>query len=347
MSGGSPSDQRMYSTCLFCRHDLGVNGVVDTFPVGRLLAFDPAKGRLWVVCRHCERWNLSPLEERWEAVEQCEQLFRDARQRVCSSNIGLARPSEGIELVRIGDALRPEFAAWRYGDQFGRRRRRFLMTTAAWAVGGGAAIAGALTVGAVTVGGYWLYRAGERYAKRVRDERLVARVHAEHGTPLTVLGKHINGARLVPQIGVGGGWKLELHHVGGSDTVRGDHALQAAGLIMPAINGRGGPQRMVQRAIKRLENFTDPADYLLSAAAASMLRPGGTLAGLPLDMRLAIEMAVNEEAERCALEGEMWLLEFAWQEAEEIAAIADNLTVPAEVEEKLQQMRQRAGRENQ
>jgi hypothetical protein len=25
---------------------------------------------LWVVCRHCERWNLSPLEERWEAVEQ-------------------------------------------------------------------------------------------------------------------------------------------------------------------------------------------------------------------------------------------------------------------------------------
>jgi hypothetical protein len=336
----------MYTTCLFCRHDLGVNRVVATFPVGRLLAFDPAKGRLWVVCRHCERWNLSPLEERWEAVEQCERLFRDARQRVCTTNIGLARPSEGVELVRIGAALRPEFAAWRYGDQFGRRRRRALVTTAAWAVGGGAAIAGAVTVGAAALGGYWVYRAGERYARRVRDERLIARVHTEYGTALTVLGSHIAGARLVPHIGGGGGWKLELPHVDGVGTVRGDHALQATGLIMPAINGAGGPQRMVQRAIKRLENFTDPAHYLHSAAAASALRPGGTLAALPLDMRLAIEMAVNEEAERCALEGEMWLLELAWQEAEEIAAIADGLTVPAEVEEKLQQLRLRAGRQS-
>ncbi|KPJ88336.1 MAG: hypothetical protein AMS18_13465, partial [Gemmatimonas sp. SG8_17] len=145
--------------------------------------------------------------------------------------------------------------------------------------------------------------------------------------------------------GDGGGWKLELPHVDGIGTVRGDHALQATGLIMPAINGAGGPQRMVQRAIRRLENFTDPAHYLLSAAAASALRPGGTLAALPVDMRLAIEMAVNEETERCALEGEMWLLELAWQEAEEIAAIADDLTVPAEVEQKLQQLRLRAGRQ--
>ena len=114
-------------------------------------------------------------------------------------------------------------------------------------------------------------------------------------------------------------------------------------LILPAINGSGGPIRVVQRAIRRLENFTDPADYLLSAAAASTLRPGGRVAALPLDMRLAIEMAVNEEAERFALEGEMWLLEWAWQEAEEIAAIADDLTVPEEVEEKLQQLRERAG----
>ncbi len=334
----------MYTTCLFCRQDLGVNEVVETFPVGRMLAFDSAKGRLWVVCRSCERWNLSPIEERWEAVEQCERLFRDAKQRVCSTNIGLARPNEGIELVRIGDALRPEFAAWRYGDQFGRRRRRALMTTAAWVAGGGAAIAGALAVGAVAIGGYGVYRAGESYARRIRDERLIARVRNDDGRPLTVLGKHLRGARLIPQMEEGGGWKLELRHVDGSGTIRGDHALQAAALIIPAINGTGGPQRTVQRAIKRLENFTDPADYLLSAAAASTLRPGGTLATLPLDMRLAIEMAVNEEAERYALEGEMWLLELAWQEAEEIAVIADDLTVPSEVEEKLQQLRVRAGR---
>jgi hypothetical protein len=47
----------VYATCLFCNQHLGSNDVVETFPVGRRLAFDAARGRLWVVCRHCERWN--------------------------------------------------------------------------------------------------------------------------------------------------------------------------------------------------------------------------------------------------------------------------------------------------
>ena len=38
-------------------------------------------------------------------------------------------------------------------------------------------------------------------------------------------------------------------------------------------------------------------------------------------------MAVHEEQERRALEGELAELEAAWQEAEEIAAIADTLLV--------------------
>ncbi|UCD25305.1 MAG: hypothetical protein JSW51_05120, partial [Gemmatimonadota bacterium] len=155
------------------------------------------------------------------------------------------------------------------------------------------------------------------------------------------LGEHLADIRLLPRAEHAGEWKLVLPHAGGADILHGDRALQAAELIMPAINGKGGPQRMVQRAIRRLENFTDPVDYLRSAAASSILRPGGTLATLPLDMRLAIEMAVNEETERCALEGEMWLLELAWREAEEIAAIADDLTVSPEVEVKLQQMRRK------
>ena len=67
--------------------------------------------RLWVVCRSCERWNLTPLEERWEAVETCERLFRATRIRTSTENVGLARHTEGLELVRIGEPLRPEFAA--------------------------------------------------------------------------------------------------------------------------------------------------------------------------------------------------------------------------------------------
>ncbi|MDP9205226.1 MAG: hypothetical protein M3P12_07185, partial [Gemmatimonadota bacterium] len=121
----------MYSTCLFCHSELGANEAVEHFPVGRRLAFDAAKGRLWVVCRKCERWNLTPLEERWEAIEECERAFRGTKLRVSTEHIGLARLAEGIELVRIGAPQRPEFAAWRYGDQFGRRRRRNIIQTSA------------------------------------------------------------------------------------------------------------------------------------------------------------------------------------------------------------------------
>src|SRR5947208_10646354 len=133
----------MYSTCIFCHSRLGTNEVIEHFPIGRRLAFDAARGRLWVVCRKCERWNLTPVEERWEAIEECERMFRDTRLRVSTDNIGLARLREGLELVRIGEPQRPEMAAWRYGDQFGRRRKRYLVTTGAVT----AAVAGTIVAG--------------------------------------------------------------------------------------------------------------------------------------------------------------------------------------------------------
>ena len=74
----------MYSTCLFCTRALGSNEVIEHFPIGRRLAYDEAKGRLWVVCRHCEKWNLTPLEERWEAIEECERYYRETRLRMSS-----------------------------------------------------------------------------------------------------------------------------------------------------------------------------------------------------------------------------------------------------------------------
>src|SRR3954470_14762498 len=133
----------MYTTCLFCHADLGTNEVIESFLVGRRLAFDAAHGRLWVVCRKCERWNLTPVEERWEAVEQCERMFTSTRLRVSTDNIGLARVKEGLELVRIGSPQRPEMAAWRYGDQFGRRGVKYL----AYTVGGAAVVAGVIIGG--------------------------------------------------------------------------------------------------------------------------------------------------------------------------------------------------------
>jgi hypothetical protein len=50
-----------------------------------------------------------------------------------------------------------------------------------------------------------------------------------------------------------------------------------------------------------------------------------SLADIPYEVRLALEMATNEGIERRAMEGELAILEEAWRQAEEIAAIADNL----------------------
>jgi hypothetical protein len=81
----------MFSTCIFCHAALGAIEAIEHFPVGRRLAFDAARGRLWVVCPACGRWKLTPIEERWEAVEECERRFRGTVLRRSTDQIGLAR----------------------------------------------------------------------------------------------------------------------------------------------------------------------------------------------------------------------------------------------------------------
>ena len=88
----------MWAACLFCHSHLGRNSVLPTFQVGARLAFDPARGRLWVLCPRCGRWNLSPLEERWEAIEDAERHFRGSLVRVSTDNIGLAEIDDGLTL---------------------------------------------------------------------------------------------------------------------------------------------------------------------------------------------------------------------------------------------------------
>jgi hypothetical protein len=64
---------------------------------------------------------------------------------------------------------------------------------------------------------------------------------------------------------------------------------------------------------------------------------------LPTEVRLALEMAAHEESERRALGGELALLEAAWREAEEVAAIADDMFLPAETASQLERLRRQSG----
>jgi len=351
----------MYSTCLYCNNALGANEVVETFPVGRRLAFDQSKGRLWVVCRKCEKWNLTPLEERWEAIETCERLFHDARKRVSTDNIGLAKLSEGLELVRIGEPQRPEFAAWRYGDQFGRRRTRaILIGVGAAAVGGGVLIAGA-TAGILSGGGWGLYQGFNGIYQVVRNKRRLAVITAPNGQRLTVRGEHAHKTRLIVSNSDAGGWSLDLYHKDGHVLLEGDHARRATALIMPKVNAGGASRAKVQTAVNSIESHGDPERFLHSVAEnmprtestwygfdkplawkkRSRKTPLAGISTLSLETRLAVEMAVNEENERRALEGELALLELEWKDAEEIAGIADQLGMPESVEQEFDRLKRR------
>jgi len=337
----------VYATCLFCNAGLGNNEVVESFPVGRRLAFDAANGRLWVVCRRCERWNLSPLEERWEAIEECERRFRDTRLRVSTDNIALARLREGLELVRVGPALRPEFAAWRYGDQFGRRRRRQLIRVGLGVGIVGGAVAGGIALGVsagigVGGGGWWIWRgiyAGYRRIAYGSPEAVVARVPYDNGKQIVAIRRRQLGD---VRVGSGGenSFLISIPTSGRAGVVHlyGDEAQRAAGYVLPAINWAGAERREVQEAVELIEQSSrSPADFVRDVARRA--GAGRRLQDLPNAARLALEMASHEESERRAMEGELALLEAAWKQAEEIAKIADNLLVPPTVDEFLERNR--------
>src|SRR5262245_9790752 len=244
----------MYSTCIFCNIELGRNEALEAFPVGRRLAFDGRRGRLWVICRHCERWNLTPLEERWEAIEQAETLFRAAKQRVSTENIGLSRVADRTELVRIGSPLRPEYAAWRYGDQFGRRRRRRILLAS-----GGVGFMGALFVVpaaadalfvAIGVLGAAMHRAigGIVHGS---PGRVVARLRTSELGTVVVERQDLAATKLVA--GKDAHLAMELRFRNGEALLEGGEALRAAGMLMPHVNRYGSDKYTLQFAVRALD----------------------------------------------------------------------------------------------
>jgi hypothetical protein len=272
---------------MFCAGHLGANEVVESFPVGRRLAFDPAKGRLWVVCRRCARWNLTPLEERWEAFEECEKLFRDTRLRKSTDQVGLARLGEGLELVRIGKPLRPECAAWRYGDQFGRRRKRALIHT-----GAALAFAGGLwTLPLIPVTTAWL---GYQIAL---DLPVRVRLRVSDGSVLKLHGGQVPTVRFFRD-DQEGGWATSVARFSKVRIFRGADAARAARILLPAANRRLGSPAHIAGAVSALQLADSPSEYLnrvMTALPTSMDRPQTAFTDMPSAQRLAIEMALHHE----------------------------------------------------
>jgi hypothetical protein len=358
----------MYRSCIFCSAALGSNESIERFPVGRSLAFDAAKGRLWAVCPKCARWNLAPLEERWEAVEDAERRFRDTRLRAQSENVGLAKLRDGTRLIRVGEALPGELAAWRYGETLARRRRRMLIRTAPVTVAGVGIFAAGVLAGA---GAFAAWSAGrmavDTTIAAIRRRRVVLEVRAEDGSRVSVQRRHLARARLAED-----GDDLALHLPPLSRdrrdpdaqplVLRGSDARLALVRSMVHVNAAGATRRATDGALEEIQRAGSAGEFLREVARRRPLlngqmvwhpeptewaifkeRFGGLLDSRswfepisfsphdwvvtqePAASPVAVEMALHEETERRALEGELAMLEAMWREAEQIAAIADRL----------------------
>ena len=363
----------MYRSCIFCSADLGTNDVIETFPVGKRVAFDAAKGRLWAICPKCTRWNLAPIEERWEAVEEAEKSFRDSRLRVQSENIGMAKMRDGTYLIRVGSALQGELAAWRYGrtlvDRY--RKQKYII--------GGVAAAGLVFVGGIP----FLAAAGFPFAmlsssanlfnavyqKRMR-EKVLMRIDAasEADGELKIKGADVPRLRLstlddrlairIEPAKTAGGHLSSKKSSNLPASITGVEAEHLASRIMVTTNKSGASQQKVNDALKLITSMGSPEGLLLAVGRynpafqqiesmrgedgrtitprmligethPTLTTPDRPAAGK--DMRLhrttalAVEMALHEESERRAMQGELAVLEEAWREAEQIARIADAL----------------------
>ncbi|HMS03994.1 MAG TPA: hypothetical protein PKE51_13515, partial [Gemmatimonadaceae bacterium] len=271
----------MYAHCLHCGGDLGGNDVLEAFPVGRRVAFDEALGRLWVVCAKCERWNLAPFESRWEAIEQAERAYRGTTVRVATDNIGLARWRDGTTLVRVGRPLRPEFAAWRYGDQFGRRRRRAWLTGGVAVAGVGALATGAALTGAGIIALAPLLNVSTALvAMGGARTRLRPLAHPDGDWFLP-----FGNPRLVPGLreepwAIEIGWNRRLDSPrmtwrdwltpgpGGNNgengrvTLHGELARDTLAKLLPSVNGGGASRARVDEAVSLLDEVGGPERVL-------------------------------------------------------------------------------------
>jgi hypothetical protein len=353
----------VYRRCLFCTADLGANDALP-FAVGRRFAFDEAKGRLWVICPTCARWNLTPLEERWEAIEEAERLYRATRRRVATDHIGLADVGGAVELVRIGEPLRPEFAAWRYGAEFLKRRTKALVfgavdaavTLGVMAAAGAAGMAGIAFNG--TSGGLGQLRMLQERRRggtplRLPDGAIVRVFSFSAANAMLVrqpdgsVGLRVAGA--VPRDDRPWATKLGLARAYRDAPwmlLTSEQALPILRTLLPFANGSGARRRVVDAAVGRLERQQDVRALLhesIPVKGGNWSIPDRPLFHVEADARLALEMALHEDDERAALEGELQALEDRWRQAEEIAAIADDLLLPDGVRARVERGRSASG----
>ncbi|HEX2092695.1 MAG TPA: hypothetical protein VHG28_09850 [Longimicrobiaceae bacterium] len=316
----------MFARCIFCHAQLPENQSLEHLRRGRKVAFDPERGRLWTICAACSRWNLAPIEERWEALEELEWLSTDrARLLSRTDNIALLR-AEDLEVVRVGRAGLTEEAWWRYGRDLLRRRKQSYLLQ-------GAEVA-AMVVAAVASGGALVGWAGQgvfvEIARWRRFGRVAIRGRSEcprcGSLSMEVKFRHADRLLLVPG---GEHGEVALLHTCSRCGSRPESGHLLAGVqaervlrrILAYRHFHGASEGRIRAATSAIEHAGSVE--ALTRRVAEQRLPLGALRKKRRTEAIALEIAVNDEVERRLLRLELAELERRWREEEEIAAIAD------------------------
>jgi hypothetical protein len=302
----------MISDCFFCGADLP-ELVPNDLAFDERIAFDPKLGRLWQVCGECRRWNLTPIESRWEIVEECDRVAQLSPPLLNTEHLSLV-PSGAGQLIRVGLPTRLEFAEWRYSSTLdgysgtvGRVKRAFL------------------SLPELPIGGFDFYGAA-----RSIPEAWLGSPFLEHGAVLGALFLNVPLVEQCPSCGE----PLFIHPAAFGD-LRFERSSAGAGLAAPC--GLCGDSVLIDirearpglraglalvnhkyRQISQVERAVRPLDHMGGAPGLmKRLCTNRTAIGeLPRPARLALWIALDELAEAEALEAE-------WQAAESLARIAD------------------------
>lgn len=334
----------MFTTCFVCQSPFPGNEVLEHFPRGDRVAYDPARGRLWAVCRGCKRWSLAPIEERWEALEELERLVSGdpgrpgGRAHLLSQtdNISLLRAAE-LEIVRVGRANLTEEAWWRYGKELRERRRTYKKLTVAGTVAAGAVMVGGWATGAMGLVSMWFLwgNAPEQVTNTARwlrfgsaawrgDERCLRCGESFRELRFRNLGGiHIlPGGEASPRILAYRCPRCGNHRDGGL-RLEGVSAEKTLRRVLAYHHFSGATERQVRSAGRLIEEAGSPQDL-----SRIVIRDGKRLGDLQRTGRIALEIAANESTEQHLLELELAELESVWRQEEELASIVDGELTP-------------------
>jgi hypothetical protein len=326
----------MFRSCAFCKTPFDGDGGPSGLGVGRRIAFDEWKGRLWVVCPRCSRWNLTPFDDRLERIEAIAGAARTGRIAASTEQVALIRWGR-YDFVRVGKPLRVELATWRYGERLRNRQRERMkvvvpLTIAAIGLGIAANVAAGGGFGVIV----WnIHRAVDWVYLRIVGSRRVSLTEspicAHCGSVMQLRARHMQHARVVPDTHADMAVVLSCPscHADGAQ-LSGIEAVQVLRQGLTYLNLMRGGRRRAEDAAREVDRVGGP-DQLLRDIAKREL----PLRALRPERGLALEMAVDERAEVEELERQ-------WREAEEIAEIADGtLGSSTEVERELLRLKNR------